>query len=157
MMVYEMKDKVKKEYYGRLRKVLETKLNRRNVFKAINTRELSVVRYSAGFLGLPRLQLEKIDRRTSKLLTMHNGFHPKSNVDWFYLLKSEGNRELTGVQDNVKTAILELSNYVRNNEERLLLVACTTEDNKNRETPNEYKKDNKIKNILELLRLFRKL
>ena len=72
-------------------------------------------------------------------------------------MKSEGNRELTGVQDNVKTAILELSNYVRNNEERLLLVACTTEDNKNRETPNEYKKDNKIKNILELLRLFRKL
>ena len=36
LMVNEMKDKVKKEYYGRVRKVLETKLNSGNVFKAIN-------------------------------------------------------------------------------------------------------------------------
>ena len=81
VMVNEMKDKVKKEYYGRVRKALETKLNSGNVFKAINTWAVSVVRYSAAFLGWSRLQLEEIGRRTRKLLTMHNGFHPKSNVD----------------------------------------------------------------------------
>ena len=37
VMVNEMKDKVKKEYYRRVRKVLETKLNSGNAFKAINT------------------------------------------------------------------------------------------------------------------------
>ena len=37
VMVTEMKDKVKKEYYRRVRKVLEAKLNNGNVFKAINT------------------------------------------------------------------------------------------------------------------------
>ena len=35
-VVNEMKDKVKKEYHRRVRKVLETKLNSGNVFKAIN-------------------------------------------------------------------------------------------------------------------------
>ena len=58
LMVNEMKDKVKKEYYGRVRKVLETKLNSGNVFKAINTSAVSVVRYSVAFLGWSRLQLE---------------------------------------------------------------------------------------------------
>ena len=35
-VVNEMKDKVKKGYHRRVRKVLETKLNSGNVFKAIN-------------------------------------------------------------------------------------------------------------------------
>ena len=49
MMVNEMKDKVKKEY--RRVKVLGTKFNSVNVFKAINTWAVLLVRYSAAFLG----------------------------------------------------------------------------------------------------------
>ena len=37
MTFNEMKDKMKKEYYRRVRKMLETNLNSENVFKAINT------------------------------------------------------------------------------------------------------------------------
>ena len=51
MMVNEMKDKAKKEYSRRVRKVLESKENSGNVFKVINTWILSMVRYSAAFLG----------------------------------------------------------------------------------------------------------
>ena len=119
VMVNEMKDKVKKKYYRRVRTVLETKLNSGNVFKAIKA--VSVVRYSAAFLGWSRLQLEEIDRRIRKLLTMHNGFHPK--VDRFYLSRSEGGRILTGVQDTVETAIFGLRNYVRSSKKRLLIAA----------------------------------
>ena len=50
VMVNEMKNKVKEEYYRRVRKVLETKLNSGNVFKVINIWAVSVVRYSAAFL-----------------------------------------------------------------------------------------------------------
>ena len=111
VIVNEMMDKVKKEYYGRVRKVLETKLNSGNVFNAINTCAVSVVRYFA-YLGWSRHQLEEIDRRTRKLLTMHNRFHPKSNVDRLYLSRSEGGRGLIGVQDTVETAILGLRNML---------------------------------------------
>ena len=136
VMVNEMKDRVKTEYYRRVRKVLETKLNSGNVFKAINTWAVSVVRYSAAFLGWSRLQLEEIDRRMRKLLTMNNGFHPKSNVDRLYLSRSEGSRGLNGIQYTVETAILGLRNYVRNGKERLLTAARTIE-NEDTETLNE--------------------
>ena len=51
VMFNEMKDNVEKKLYRRARKVLETKLYSGNVFKAINTWAVSVVRYSATFLG----------------------------------------------------------------------------------------------------------
>ena len=85
VMVNERKDKVKKEYFRRVRKVLETKLNSGNVFKAINTWTVSVVRYPTAFLGWSRIQLEEIGRRTRHLLTMLNGFHPRGNVDRLYI------------------------------------------------------------------------
>ena len=128
VMVNEMKDKVKKEYYRRVRKVLQTKLNSRNVFKAIKTWAVSVVRYSAAFLVWSRLQLEETDGKTRKLLTMHNGFHPKSNADRLHISRSEGGRGLLGVQDIQETAILGLTNYVRNSKETLLLAAHVIED-----------------------------
>ena len=88
--------------------MLEAKLNSGNVFKTINNWTVSVVRYSTAFLGCSRLQLEKIDKRTRKLLTMHNGFCLKSSVDRLYLSRSESAIGLIGVQDTVETAILEL-------------------------------------------------
>ena len=132
MMVNEMKEKVEKEYYRRERKVLETKVNSGNVLKSIST-----------WLGWSRPQLEEIDRRTRKLLTMHNGFHPKSNADRLYLSRSEGGRGLIGVQDTVETEILGLTNYLRNSKESLLIAACTIEEDEDRQTPNEYKKRTK--------------
>ena len=76
---------------------------------------------------------------------MHNGFHPKSNVDQLYISRSEDGRGLIGVQDTVETAILGLRNYVRNSKERLLIAAYTIEEDEDRETPNEYKKRKKNK------------
>ena len=126
-----------------MRKVFETKLNSGNVFKAINSCAVSVVRYSAALLGWSRLQLEEIDRRTRKLLTMHNGFHPNGNVDWLYLSRGESGRGLIGVQNTVETAISGLTNYVRKNIERLLIAARGIEQDEDRKTPNEYKKRKK--------------
>ena len=46
----EMEEKVRKEYSGRVRKVLESKLNGDNVIKAINTWAVATVFYTAGIL-----------------------------------------------------------------------------------------------------------
>ena len=144
VMVNEMKVEVQKEYNRRVRKMLETKINSGSVFKAINTETVSVVRYSAAFLRWSRLQLEEIYRRRRKLLTMHNGFHPKINVNRLDLSRNEEDRGWIGVHDTVKRAVLGSRNYVRNSKERLLIAACTTEYDENKETSSEYKK--KIKN-----------
>ena len=143
VMVNKRKDRMKKEYYRRVRKVLETKLNSENVFKCFNTWTVSVVTYSVAFLGWSRLQLEEI-HRTRKLLTMNNGFHPKSNLDRLYLSRGEGGRELIGVQYTMEIAILGLRNYVRHGKERLLIAARTIEEDEDTETPNEYKKKKRM-------------
>ena len=46
----EMKDKIQKGYCRRTRKLLETKLNSRNLIKGINTWAVPLVRYSGPFL-----------------------------------------------------------------------------------------------------------
>ena len=50
----EMKDKIKKEYRKRSRKLLESKLSNRNLIKIINTWAVLLVRYSGPFLKWTR-------------------------------------------------------------------------------------------------------
>ena len=106
VVVNEMKVEVKEEYNRRVRKMLETKLNSGSAFKAINTWKVSNVRYSAAFLGCSRLQLDEIDKRNCnppstkrKLLTMHNGFHPKINVHRLH-------QEVKVAEDGLESKIL---------------------------------------------------
>ena len=54
----EMKNKIQKEYLRRTRKLLETKLNCRNLIKGINTWAVILVRYSGPFLKWTRDELE---------------------------------------------------------------------------------------------------
>ncbi len=52
----QMKDTIRKEYLRRTRKLLETKLNSRNLIKEINTWAVPLVRYSGPFLKWTREQ-----------------------------------------------------------------------------------------------------
>ena len=77
----EMKAKIKIEYLRRARKVLKTKLSRRNLIKRINTWAVLLVRYSGPFLKWTREELKQMDQRTRKLMTMHKALHPKDDVN----------------------------------------------------------------------------
>ena len=61
----------KNEYLRRTRKLLETKLHSRNLIKEINTWAVSLVRYSGPFLKWTREELQLIDKRIRKLMTIH--------------------------------------------------------------------------------------
>ena len=87
----EMKDKIQKEYRRRTRKLLETKLSRRNI-KRINTWAVLLVRYSGLFLNWTRDELKQKDQRARKLMTMHKAFHPRDDVDRLYVSRKEGGR-----------------------------------------------------------------
>ena len=51
VMEEEMKKKITKEYYRRLKLVLKSKLNGRNIILAINTWAVAVIRPGAGIIG----------------------------------------------------------------------------------------------------------
>ena len=77
----EMKEKIQKEYLRKTRKLLETKLNSRNLIKGINTWAVPLVRDSGPFLKWTRNELKQMDQRTRKLMTMHKALHPRDDVD----------------------------------------------------------------------------
>ena len=76
-----------------MRKILETKLNSGNIITGVTTWEISSLRYSAAFLDLTG----EIDKRTRKLMTMHQTLNGKSDEARIYLPRKEGRRGLKSV------------------------------------------------------------
>ena len=66
----EMKNKIQKEYLRRTRKLLKTKLARRNLIKGINIWAVTLVRYSGPILKWTRDELKQMGQRTRKLMIM---------------------------------------------------------------------------------------
>ena len=77
----EMKEKIKKEYLRRTRKLLETKLCSRNLIKGINNWAVTLVSYWGSFLKWTREELKQINQITIKLMTIHKALHPKGDID----------------------------------------------------------------------------
>ena len=100
----EMKEKIKKEYVRKTRKLLETKLYSRNFIKGINTRAVPLVRYSRPFLKWTR-ELKPMDQQTRKLMTMHKVLHPRDEFDRLYVSRREERRQLTSIEDSVDTLL----------------------------------------------------
>ena len=92
----EMKDMITKEYYRRIRKILKVSLNAGNTIQAINARAVSIIRYGAGIVEWIKNELEAIDRKARKLLTMYRSLLPRSDVDRYWERKSGGK----GVSNN---------------------------------------------------------
>jgi len=136
----EMKRIVGNEYKRRVRKILETKLNGGNTIKGINTWAIPVLRYSAAFLNWTKTELQVMDRRTRKLLTMHNGLHPRSDVERVYIPRKDGGRGLMCVEDTVKQANIGLERYVKESKERLIVAARGDNENADIEIGNDFKR-----------------
>ena len=109
----EMKIKVLNEYKRRVRKIVKTKLNEKNIV-------ISVLRYSAPFLSWTKTELQSIDGKTRKLLTMHNGLHPRSDVDRLYIPRKVGGRGLANAEDTVILAKISLEDHTKKSNERLM-------------------------------------
>ena len=108
----EVKEKNKKEYFRRTRKLLETKLHSRNLIKGINTWAVPLVRYSGLFPKWAREGRKEMNQRTRKLMAMHKALHPRDDVDRFYVSRKEGERRLAGIEDSVHASIQQLEDYI---------------------------------------------
>ena len=79
------KEKLKKEYLRRLRLVLGTELSAKNKIQAIGSLAVPVPGYSFGIVNWHQEELQKLDRKMRKLLTIHGQHHPKADVDCLYV------------------------------------------------------------------------
>ena len=58
-----------------------SKLKRRNKLVALNTWAVSILRYGAGILKWNKDELQEMDRKNRKYMTMNKEFHPRSDVE----------------------------------------------------------------------------
>ena len=79
-----MKERFCVEYFRRLKKVLSSKLNGRNVIRAINVWAVAVMRYGAGVVDWTQTELQAIDWKTRKKLSMYGAMHVRDSVDRLY-------------------------------------------------------------------------
>ena len=101
----EMKWKVSKEYFRRLRKVLKSNLNGGNLVQGINTWAVPLLRYSSAFISWRKCELQAIDKKTRKLFTIYEGLHPKSTYDRFYIPRKDGGIALIAIEDCVELVV----------------------------------------------------
>ena len=106
-----MKLNVSKEYIGRLRKVLKSKLNGENLVRGVNTWAVSLLRYSVSFVSWRKSELQAIDRKTRKLFTIYGALHPKLDIDRLYIPRKEG-RGLISIEYCVELAIRGLEGFM---------------------------------------------
>jgi len=78
----------------RLRLVLGTELSTKNKIQAIGSLAVPVLRYSSGIANWHQEELQKLDQKMRKLLTIHGQHHPKADVDRLYVPRKQGRRGL---------------------------------------------------------------
>ena len=115
----EMRSKVTNEYIRRTTLLLKSQLNSRNLFSAINSWTVSVVRYSAAFINWNKNEMRELDRRTRKLLVKHGALHPKSNVQRIYMKRKSGGRGLISVEECIANEMRSIHHYLVNSDEIL--------------------------------------
>ena len=88
-------------------------------------------------------ELKELERKTRKMMTMHEVLHPKSDVDRVYLPKQRGGRGLISCEMCVKTEENNRAWYVRNLKERLMEVVRKTKilNSEGAKEKNEFKQD----------------
>ena len=118
-----MKLRVSKEYFRRLKNILKSKLNGKNLVQGVNTWVVSLLKYSAAFISWRKCEFLAVDRKTRNLLTIYGGLHRKSDCDRLHTHRKDGRRGLIAIEDCIELPVRFLEVYVYESEQRLRQAA----------------------------------
>ena len=108
-------------------------MNGRDKSTAVNTWAVGIFRYGAGIIEWKASELEDLDKKSRKTMTMYGGLNSNSDADRLYVKRKEGRRGLI----SVKRCIREENNlgfYVADSEENLFSGVSAAETINTRET-----------------------
>ena len=91
-----------------------------------------------------REELQQMDQKIRKQISMHKALHPRDDIDRLYLSRKEGGRELARNEDGVDASIWGLEDWIKKSKERLITaiksITRITNNNNNKETEIERKR-----------------
>ena len=103
----KMKLKVSKEYFRRLKKVFNSKLNDGNLVQGVITLAVFLLRYSAAFISMKKWEI----------------IWGKCDIGRLYIPRKDGGRGLIAIEDCADLEVRGLGVYVHGSEERLIQAA----------------------------------
>lgn len=124
----QLKDKVKKEYYRRLRQTLATQLTSKNKITAVQPSNP----VSFGVLDWLRPEIHQIDRKTKKILTMGGAHHSRADVDRLYIKRRNGGRCLLEIEAVYDQTMVGLADYLEKDYCNLMKAVKTNDCSKNK-------------------------
>lgn len=110
---------------------MSTELNSGNLIKAINTWAVPVIRYTAGIIKWNKNEVDEIDRKTRKLLSIFEFFNINSDVDRLYVKRGEGGKGLIEVRQMIKEEELAINEYINSEKDSFMKLV------KDERTPKE--------------------
>ena len=103
---------------------LKLKLNSRNAFRTINIRRVPIIPFGESTVQRTKKELENLDRKTYKLITMHGQLTRKINVQRICISRNEERRGLINVNGFLDNKSRSVTRYdVRNTEQLVSTVA----------------------------------
>ena len=130
----QMKEKVKKEYYRRVRQILGTQLSSKYKITSINSLAIPVMMYIFGVLDWLRPEIQQLDRKTRKKLTMEAIHHPRADVDRLHVKRRNRGRGLLELEAFYDQTMVGLADYLEKEYGNLMKIvkmkwgACESSD-----------------------------
>ena len=118
----KMREKIRKEYLRRLKKICKSDLTPKNKITAINQYAVPVVTYGFGVVNWPQVEINKLDVKTRKMLTLHKITYRNQCLDRIYLPRREGGLGLTEIDQAHKASIISISQYLESSEEEIIKI-----------------------------------
>jgi hypothetical protein len=123
--------------------ILKTELSAKNKIQAIGSLAVAVLRYSFVIINWHQEEIQKLDRKTRKMLKIRGQHHPRADIDRLYVPRKEGGRGLMQVEGAYIAETLSLVEYVEIKEDPLIQIVRTHQHNTNLallQTANKFKK-----------------
>ena len=99
---------------------METELNARNLFQAINECILPLISYSFGVVHWTEEELKGYDTMIRKMLHMYRAFELMSDIDRLYLTREKGGRGLISVWDSFQSTTSRISHAFEHTDNPIL-------------------------------------
>lgn len=116
----ELKKTVSEEYVRRVRKILKTGLNSANIISAINRQAVPVLTYSFLVIKWKEKEIEGLDVKTRRMLTIHGCHQAKADKDRLYQKTDNGGRGLTCIKDLYVRATIGYAKYLNRKEDEVI-------------------------------------
>ena len=112
------KERISKEYLSRVKKIWTSELSDYNKVTAHNTFATPVITPTVGILDWTIAEIEQLDIKTRKKLTLSGSFHPNSDIDKLYISRSKGGRGLKSIKTLFEGRIISIYQHLKLNSER---------------------------------------